>query len=102
MSCGSCSSGSCRLLSGPQGGGRRRYGDREVLAAIIFVATSGCTWRQLPRRSGRRVQRPTGGSPNGARPGCGPSSTAWFWMNSVPAASSTGPGARLTRWTCGP
>ncbi|MEF9908002.1 IS5 family transposase [Streptomyces sp. P9-A2] len=34
--------------SRPQGGGRRRYGDREVLAAIIFVATSGCTWRQLP------------------------------------------------------
>jgi transposase len=32
----------------PQGGGRRRYGDREVLAAIIFVATSGCTWAQLP------------------------------------------------------
>lgn len=32
----------------PQGGGRRRYGDREVLAAIIFVATSGGTWRQLP------------------------------------------------------
>uniref|UniRef100_UPI00357102C7 IS5 family transposase n=1 Tax=Streptomyces minutiscleroticus TaxID=68238 RepID=UPI00357102C7 len=32
----------------PQGGGRRRYGDREVLAAIVFVAASGCTWRQLP------------------------------------------------------
>ncbi|MEU8503083.1 IS5 family transposase [Streptomyces lavendulae] len=32
----------------PQGGGRRRAGDREALAAIIFVATSGCTWRQLP------------------------------------------------------
>jgi transposase len=32
----------------PQGGGRRRYGDREVLAAIIFVATTGCTWQQLP------------------------------------------------------
>ncbi|WP_152513502.1 IS5 family transposase [Nocardiopsis baichengensis] len=32
----------------PQGGGRRRYGDREVLAAIIFVATTGCTWAQLP------------------------------------------------------
>ncbi len=32
----------------PQGGGRRRSGDREVLAAVIFVATSGCTWRQLP------------------------------------------------------
>jgi len=32
----------------PQGGGRRRTGDRECLAAIVFVATSGCTWRQLP------------------------------------------------------
>jgi len=32
----------------PQGGGRRRYGDREVLAAIVFVATSGCAWRHLP------------------------------------------------------
>ena len=32
----------------PQGGGRRRHGDREVLAAIVFVATSGCTWQQLP------------------------------------------------------
>ena len=31
-----------------QGGGRRRHGDREVLAAIVFVATSGCTWQQLP------------------------------------------------------
>nr|WP_256638711.1 IS5 family transposase [Streptomyces murinus] len=33
--------------SRPQGGGRRRHGDREVLAAIVFVATSGCTWQQL-------------------------------------------------------
>jgi transposase len=32
----------------PQGGGRRRHGDREVLAAIVFVATSGCRWQQLP------------------------------------------------------
>ncbi|MCX5103236.1 IS5 family transposase [Streptomyces sp. NBC_00439] len=32
----------------PQGGGRRRAGDREALATIVFVATSGCTWRQLP------------------------------------------------------
>ncbi|WP_208026400.1 IS5 family transposase [Streptomyces sp. Tu 3180] len=32
----------------PQGGGHRRRGDREVLAAIIFVATSGCTWNRLP------------------------------------------------------
>ncbi|ROQ89001.1 DDE family transposase [Streptomyces sp. 2132.2] len=31
-----------------QGGGRRRAGDREAWAAIVFVATSGCTWRQLP------------------------------------------------------
>jgi transposase len=36
----------------PQGGGRRRYGDREVLAAILFVATSGCTWRQAPEAFG--------------------------------------------------
>lgn len=27
----------------PQGGGLRRHGDREVLAAIVIVATSGCT-----------------------------------------------------------
>ncbi|MGI5281672.1 transposase [Streptomyces rochei] len=32
----------------PQGGGRRRHGDREVLAAIVLVATLGCTWQQLP------------------------------------------------------
>ncbi|MFD7124953.1 IS5 family transposase [Streptomyces anulatus] len=31
-----------------QGGGRRRADDRGVLAAILFVAASGCTWRQLP------------------------------------------------------
>ena len=36
----------------PQGGGRRRYGNRQVLAAIIFVATTGCTWRQLPSGCG--------------------------------------------------
>ncbi|MFF3319857.1 transposase [Streptomyces sp. NPDC003035] len=32
----------------PQGDGRRRAGDRECLAAIVFVATSGRTWRQVP------------------------------------------------------
>ena len=37
--------------SWPQGGGRRRHGDREVLAAIVFVAASGCTWQQLPSTS---------------------------------------------------
>ncbi|MGX4735067.1 IS5 family transposase [Kitasatospora griseola] len=36
------------VVQRPQDGGRRRAGDREVLAAIMFVATSGCTWRQLP------------------------------------------------------
>ncbi|GAA2439571.1 hypothetical protein GCM10010405_23640 [Streptomyces macrosporus] len=35
----------------PQGGGRRLHGDWEVPAAIIFVATSGCTWQQLPSAS---------------------------------------------------
>jgi len=34
--------------SRPQGGGRRRRGDREVPASIVFVATSGCTWQQHP------------------------------------------------------
>lgn len=34
-----------------QGGGRRRHGDREALAAIVFVTTSGCTWQQLPTAS---------------------------------------------------
>ncbi|WP_412081005.1 IS5 family transposase [Streptomyces sp. MCL20-2] len=32
----------------PQGGGRRCCGDRQVLAAIVLVAKTGCTWRQLP------------------------------------------------------
>jgi Transposase and inactivated derivatives len=32
----------------PQGGDRRRAGDRETSAAIIFVAASGRRWRQLP------------------------------------------------------
>ncbi|CAL9620796.1 IS5 family transposase IS1647 [Streptomyces sp. enrichment culture] len=32
----------------PQGGGRRRAGDRECLAALVFMVTSGCTWRQSP------------------------------------------------------
>ncbi|MGW3341406.1 transposase [Streptomyces sp. NPDC001009] len=36
------------VMQRPQGGGRRCAGDREVLAATVFVATSGCTWRQLP------------------------------------------------------
>ncbi|WP_091104614.1 transposase [Nonomuraea pusilla] len=31
----------------PQGGGRRRVDDRTILAAIGYVATTGCAWRQL-------------------------------------------------------
>ncbi|MFF8103115.1 transposase [Streptomyces sp. NPDC016640] len=31
-----------------QAGGRRRCDDRAVPAAIVFVATPGCTWRPLP------------------------------------------------------
>ncbi|MFE9356294.1 hypothetical protein ACFYPB_19350 [Streptomyces olivaceoviridis] len=37
----------------PQDGGRRRAGDHECPAAIVFVATSGCTWRSCPGCSGR-------------------------------------------------
>ncbi|MFF7780017.1 IS5 family transposase [Streptomyces tanashiensis] len=38
--------------SRPQGSGWRRHdGNREVLAATVFVATSGCTWQQLPTAS---------------------------------------------------
>lgn len=37
--------------SRPQGVGRRRHGDRDVLAAIVFVATSGRTRQQLPMAS---------------------------------------------------
>ncbi|MFF8848076.1 transposase, partial [Streptomyces sp. NPDC015127] len=44
--------------SRPQGGGRRRHGDREVLAAIVFVATSGCGSSCRQRRSDRRERRP--------------------------------------------
>ncbi|GHG95113.1 hypothetical protein Srubr_36730 [Streptomyces rubradiris] len=35
--------------TGPSaGGGRRRRGDREALAAITFAAPTGCTQNQLP------------------------------------------------------
>ncbi|MER6523639.1 transposase [Streptomyces sp. NPDC001508] len=36
------------VVTRPQGGGRRRAGDRETLAAILFAAASGCAWRKLP------------------------------------------------------
>ncbi|GAA3424593.1 hypothetical protein GCM10018953_17760 [Streptosporangium nondiastaticum] len=36
----------------PQGGGRRRDDNRMILTAIVYVATTGCAWRQLPPVSG--------------------------------------------------
>lgn len=85
----------------PQGCGKRRAGDRECLAAIIFVATSGCTWRQLPPVFGRPGPPFTGASPSGARPGCGPGSTGSSSTNSVRGASWTGRGARSIRSASG-
>ncbi|MFF0449725.1 transposase [Streptomyces sp. NPDC004609] len=35
-------------MTRPRGGDRRRAGDRETVAAIVFAAASGCTWRRLP------------------------------------------------------
>ncbi|MBT2208954.1 transposase [Actinomadura sp. NEAU-AAG7] len=32
----------------PQGGGRRRASERDVLAAIVLAATTGCAWRRVP------------------------------------------------------
>nr|WP_231399695.1 IS5 family transposase [Longispora fulva] len=40
-----------------QGGGRRRVDDRAVLAAILYVLRSGCSWWALPASFG--VTRPT-------------------------------------------
>ncbi|WP_158983551.1 MULTISPECIES: transposase [Streptomyces] len=60
----------------PQSGGRRRAADREALTAIIFVATSGCAWRQLPPVFGPAGSRSTAGAPIGARAGSGRGSTA--------------------------
>ncbi|MFJ9967661.1 transposase [Streptomyces avermitilis] len=48
MGCGSCSSGGRLFRYDPRRDDRRRYGDRRVPAATVFVATTGCTWRQLP------------------------------------------------------
>lgn len=91
----------------PQGGGRRRVDDRLILAAIVFVATSGCTWRQLPPVFGASWQssappgrRRIAVSPSGAPPGCGPSSTGSPWTSSAREVSWTGRGARSTRSAC--
>ncbi|WP_181727537.1 transposase [Streptomyces sp. PT12] len=33
----------------PQGGGTAPCDERAVFAAVVYVLTSGCAWRQLPR-----------------------------------------------------
>ncbi len=38
-----------------QGGGRSCVDDRQILAAIVFVVTSECSWRQLPPLFGVKV-----------------------------------------------
>ncbi len=80
----------------PQGGGQRRAGDREVLAAVIFVATSGCTWRQLPPVFGPAWQTGLPAVRPVERTGSGPGSTAWSRTSAEPGASWTGRGVRST------
>lgn len=58
----------------PQGGGRRRAGDREALAAIIFVATSGCA-TDADRTTGMRKPPPL------------PTETGWETPAYAPAAA---------------
>ncbi|MEU8310759.1 transposase [Actinomadura sp. NPDC048955] len=36
----------------PQGGGTASLDERLVFTAIVYVLTSGCTWRQLPGEFG--------------------------------------------------
>ena len=83
--------------SRPQGGGRRRYGDREVLAAIVFVATSGRTWRQLPPSFGPSGPTAHRRFTEWTKARVWAKLHAWSWMNSAPAAAWTGAAARSTR-----
>jgi transposase len=102
MRCGSCSSGWVPDAPvRPQGGGRHRYGDRQVLAAIVFVATTGRTWRQLPPDFGSSGPTAHRRFTEWSQPESGPSSTAWSWTSSACAAPWTCRGARSTRCTCG-
>ncbi|GAA3506614.1 hypothetical protein GCM10019016_137290 [Streptomyces prasinosporus] len=84
----------------PQGGGRRRSGDREALAAIIFMATSGCTWRQLPQVLGRPTVYRRFAQCSQER--------VWARLHHMildklgARGKLTGRGARSTRSVCGP
>ncbi len=99
MSCGCCSSGWCRRrlrgLRAVAGVGMAtgRYWPRSSSLPPQVAPGSNCP----QRRSGRRERQPTGGSPSGARRGCGPSCTAWSSTSSALAASWTGHAARSTR-----
>ncbi|MGA5807411.1 IS5 family transposase [Streptomyces cellulosae] len=85
----------------PQGGGKRRAGDRECLAAIIFVATSGCTWRQLPPVFGPAWPTVYRRFAQWSQARCGPGSTGSSSTNSLRGASWTGLGARSIRSASG-
>jgi transposase len=52
-----------------QGGGRRRTDDRAMLAAIVYVLESGCSWRKLPGSFPCTGVPRTAGSPSGCRLG---------------------------------
>ncbi|GAA3018740.1 transposase [Streptosporangium longisporum] len=39
----------------PQGGGRATADQRRVLAAVVYVVTSGCAWQNLPPAFGVTV-----------------------------------------------
>ncbi|MGY5137565.1 IS5 family transposase [Streptomyces nigrescens] len=80
----------------PQGGGRRRAGDRACLAAIIFVATSGCTWRQLPPVFGPAWPTVYRRFAQWSRDRVWARCTASSSTSSAPAERWTGRGVRLT------
>lgn len=39
----------------PQGGGRPRISHRPIFTAVVYVLTSGCAWRNLPKEFGITV-----------------------------------------------
>ncbi|MGS2620096.1 transposase [Micromonospora sp. LZ34] len=41
-----------KIVRRPQGGGRRRADDRQALAAIVYVTSTGRAWRQVPENFG--------------------------------------------------
>jgi transposase len=41
-----------RFAARPQGGGRAPVDERAVFTAVVYVLTSGCAWRFLPREFG--------------------------------------------------